>query len=182
MHNNGCDKKPYGQGDDKAGIPPLVKTKKLHIGCLANSKVIAYAKTSIGTAHDSPFFEQIVSTVCNNGFSINTCLADAGYCSKANYSLCQDLGIKNVFIDFRSNVTGKRPKSQAWRDSFRIYKGEEDIWHENYRFRVLVESTFSVIKRKFLNWLRNKNETARENEMLLKALCYNLTILARYSN
>lgn len=140
---------------------PLQKVRKLHIGCLSNSKIIAYAKATIGTAHDSPIFREIVSTICDNGFSIDKCLADAGYSSKNNYALCQSLGIKDIFIDFKSNITGKRAKSQAWRTAFNLYKNENEIWHENYRFRVLVESVFSVIKRKFLNWLRTKTDTAR---------------------
>ena len=158
----------------------LQKCRKLHIGCLSNSKIIAYAKSTLGTVHDCPIFEEIVSTVCSNGFLIDKCLADAGYLSKDNYALCQSLGIKNIFINFKKNVTGKRAKSQAWLDAFHMYKNEQEIWHEDYRYRVLVESVFSVIKKKFLNWLRTKTDTARDNEILLKVLCYNLTVLGRY--
>ena len=70
----------------------------------------------------------------------------------------------------------------AWRDAFHLYKNEPEIWHEDYRYRVIVEGVFAVIKRKFLNWLRTRNDTARDNEILLKALCYNLMILGKYSN
>lgn len=53
---------------------------------------------------------------------------------------------------------GKRAKSKARRDAVYL---------------------FSTIKRKFMNWLRTRNTIARDNEMLLKVLCYNLTILAK---
>lgn len=180
MYSGGHNRKPTAEGDKKANIPPLEKCKKLHIGCLATSKIIAFAKASPGTANDSPFFKDIISTVCTNGFMISKCLADAGYMSKDNYALCQELNVKQVFIDFRSNVTGKHPKSKAFRDAFNLYTNQPDVWHEDYRYRVLIESVFSVIKRKFLNWLRTKSETAQYNEMLLKVLCYNLTILVRF--
>jgi len=178
MYTGGYQNKPKSN----PSAPPLDKTKKLHIGCLANSKIIAYAKATHGRAHDCPIFKEIVSIICNNGFIIDKCLADAGYLSKDNYALCQSLGIKDIFIDFRSNVTGKRAKSQAWRDAFHLYKKEPDIWHEDYRYRVLVESVFSTMKKKFLNWLRTKTDISRNNEILLKVLCYNLTVLGRYSH
>jgi len=160
---------------------PLDKVRKLHIGCLPNSKIIAYAKTSDGFKHDCPLFKEIVSTIINNGFNIDKLLADSGYLSKDNYALCQSLGIKHIFIDFKSNITGKHPKSQAWRDAFNLYTNDNEIWHENYRYRVLIEAVHSSMKRKFLNWLRTKTDTARDNEILLKVLAYNLTILSRFS-
>ena len=164
---------------DKANAP-LDKVRKVHIGFLPNSKIIAYAKATIGTTHDCPLFKDIVSTVVNNGFNIDKLLADAGYLSKANYALCESLGIKGVFINFKSNITGKHPKSKAWRNSFNLYKNEPEVWHENYRYRVLIEALYSAIKKKFLPWLRTNTDTARDNESLLKMLAYNLTILGRY--
>ncbi len=182
MYSGGHNRKPkYGKPDDQANIPSMEKCKKLHIACLPNSKIIAYAKATSGTTHDCPLFNEIISTVYDNGFIPDKCLADAGYLSKDNYALCQELGIKQSFIDFKSNITGKHPKSQAFRDAFHLYKHEHNIWHEDYRYRVLIESVNSVIKRKFLTWLRTKTDTARDNEILLKALCYNLLILTRYS-
>lgn len=160
---------------------PLEKVRKLHIGCLKNSKVIAYAKATKGTEHDSPNFENCVNVIVKNGFQIKTLLADSGYLSKSNYALCKELGILNTFIDFRSNITGKRAKSDLWREKFKLYKEQKEVWNESYRFRVLVEGVFSAIKRKNLNYLRSKKEIAQDVEVLLKALVYNLTIMGKYS-
>lgn len=178
-NSSGHNKKPYDRKKGDKFIPPLEKTRKIHIGIIKDSRIIAFAKTSKGTAHDSPFCKEIISTIIDNGFMINTLLGDAGYLSKDNYAFAQKKGVENIFIDFRSNVTGKRAKSQAWRDAFFLYKKDNEYWHEIYRFRVLIESVFSSIKRKFMNWLRMKNEIARDNEMLLKILAYNLTILGK---
>ncbi|MCX6748971.1 MAG: transposase [Candidatus Pacearchaeota archaeon] len=160
---------------------PLEKVRKMHIACLKNSKIIAFAKATSGTKHDSPFFEEIVSTVSKNGFHIKTILADAGYSGKNNYALCRDLGIMDVFIDFKSNATLRRAKSDIWREKLRLYKEQKEIWNQSYRFRVLIEGVFSAIKRKNLNYLRSKKENARDVEVLLKALVYNLTIIGKYS-
>ncbi|MDO8659955.1 MAG: transposase [Candidatus Parcubacteria bacterium] len=159
---------------------PLQKVRKVHVACLKNSRIIAYAKASKGTEHDSPHFEEAVRTVCKNGFQIRTLLADAGYSGKNNYALCKELGIMNVFIDFKSNATLRRAKSDIWREKLRLYKEQKEIWNQYYRFRVIIEGIFSAIKRKNLNYLRSKKEVARDIEILLKCLVYNLTIIGKY--
>ena len=160
---------------------PLSHVRKLHVACLKNSKVIAYAKATKGTKHDSPFFEEFVRTIIKNGFQIKTLLADAGYTGKNNYALCREFGIMNVFIDFRSNATLRRAKSDIWREKLRLFKEQKDIWNQSYKFRVLVEGVFSAIKKKNLNYLRSRRETAQDVELLLKAFVYNLTIIGKYS-
>lgn len=170
----------YKQVHDKRSNS-LAKVRKLHIACLKNSKIIAYAQASKGTEHDCPHFEDAVKTVCKNGFQIKTLLADAGYLSKNNYALCRELGIVNTFIDFKSNNQVRRAKSDLWREKLKLYKEQKEIWNQTYRFRVLVEGIFSAIKRKNLNYLRSKKETAMDVELLLKALVYNITIIGRYS-
>jgi len=160
---------------------PLAHVRKLHVACLKNSKVIAYAKATAGTKHDSPFFQELVSIVTKNGFNIRTILADSGYSSKDHYAFCREKGIMNVFIDFRSNASLKRAKSDIWREKLRLYKEQKEIWNQTYRFRVIIEGIFSAIKKKNLNYLRSQKETAQDVELLLKALVYNLTIIGKYS-
>jgi len=159
----------------------LYKVRKLHIACLKNSKIIAYAKASEGIRNDSPFFEEIVRSVHKLGFPLKTILADAGYSGKNNYALCKELGIMDVFIDFKKNATLKRAKSDLWREKLRLYKEQKEIWNQTYRFRVIVEGIFSAIKRKNLNYLRSKKEVAQDVEILLKCLVYNLTVIGKYS-
>ncbi len=177
-------KRMYGGGykavhDKRSGS--LYKVRKLHVACLKNSKVIAYAKATKGTEHDNPFFERIIRGIVKLGFPLKSVLADSGYMSKDNYALCKELGILDVFIDFRSNVTGKAPKSDLWREKFKMYKEQKEVWNQTYRYRVLVEGVFSAIKRKNITYLRSKKETALDVEVLLKALVYNITIMGKYS-
>ena len=160
---------------------PLQKVRKLHIACLKNSKVIAYAKATKGTKNDSPLFEEFLRAVVKNGFNIRTLLADAGYSSKKNYALCKELGIFDAYIDFKSNSRTRRAKSDLWRERLRLYREQNKVWNQTYRFRVIVEGVFSAMKKKNLNYLRSRKETAQDVEILLKALVYNLTIIGRYS-
>lgn len=160
---------------------PLYKVRKLHAACLKNSKVIAYAKATKGTVNDCPVFEEMTRAVVKNGFQIKTLLADKGYSGKNNYTLCKELGIMEVFIDFKKNATLRRAKSDLWREKLRLYKEQNEIWNQTYRFRVIVEGVFSTIKKKNLNYLRSRKETAQDVEVLLKALVYNITVIGKYS-
>ena len=54
-----------------------------------------------------------------------------------------------------------------------------DDYDEHYHKRSNSESTFSAKKRKFGDSLRCKHDTAKENESMLKWVCYGLTALAR---
>lgn len=47
----------------------------------------------------------------------------------------------------------------------------------HYHQRSNVESTFSMMKRKFGDSLRSKTDTAMVNESLCKILCHNLVVL-----
>lgn len=159
---------------------PLDKCTKLHIACLKNSKVIAYAITTKGTVHDSPIFKKLVMYVVRNGFFIKNLLADAGYSSKDNYNFCNNLNIHNVFIDFQERVKFRPEGRTAWARQLKVFKQDPELWHEKYRFRVVVEGIFSCIKKKHINYLRSRKPESRENELMLKALVYNLTVIGRY--
>jgi transposase len=56
-----------------------------------------------------------------------------------------------------------------------IYRREKFLTH--YHKRSNVESTFSMIKRKFGDSLRSKTDTAMVNETLCKVLCHKLVVL-----
>ncbi len=158
----------------------MKKTRKLHIACFKESKIIAYAVTTEGTSNDVLHFSNMINITHKNGFNIKRVIADAGYCSKENYAICYDIGINDVYPKFRSNSTLKRPKSFIWKEKLDLYRNHPDVWREAYKYRAIVEGIFSAIKRKNLNYLRSKKIAARDCELLLKALVYNLTIIAKH--
>ena len=159
---------------------PLDKTRKLHVMCFLKSQVIICARASSGKDHDSPFLKEMLNDVIKQGFKIKTFLGDAGYVSKNHMALFESYGIKNVFIDFKKNSTIKYPKSFLWKERFNLYKNQPDVWHETYRFRVMVENLFSSMKRKGKNYIRCRDPNSRDAEVLLKALWHNFTIIAKF--
>jgi hypothetical protein len=56
-----------------------------------------------------------------------------------------------------------------------MFRREEFLQH--YHKRSNVESTFSMMKRKFGDSLRSKTDVAMVNETLCKILCHNLVVL-----
>ena len=169
----------YREVHDKASSN-LAKTRKLHLGVLKNSHIIAICKATEGTVSDFKMFEPIVVGTVRNGFNITTLIADKGYAGKNNYFLCSSLNIKNIYIDFKSNVTMRRAKSGAWRRQLALFKEHPDIWKEAYRFRVIIEGVISTIKKKQKNYLQSKKPIAMDCELLLKCLIHNLTIIGKY--
>jgi hypothetical protein len=158
-----------------------LRTRKLHVCVLRNSRIIASAAATHGSANDSPLFSTLLTRVSENGFTLTEVLADKAYSAKDNYLLCQRLNIQNAFLDFKSNATvTRRSKSAIYRRQLLLKMNNPQEWKEHYRYRPIVESVFSSIKRKFRNYVASHQGVSQDNELLLRALAYNLTIVGRY--
>lgn len=84
------------------------------------------------------------------------------------------------FIAFKRNSTDKGDAgrvSKMWRDMYHFFLWKHDEFMDCYHKRSNVESTFSMIKRKFGDSLRSKTDVAMVNEALCKILCHNLVVL-----
>jgi transposase len=79
------------------------------------------------------------------------------------------------FIAFKSNNIGDG--GGMWTQMFHFFMFKRDEFLQHYHKRSNVESTFSMMKRKFGDSIRSKTETAMTNEALCKVLCHNLTVL-----
>jgi len=67
--------------------------------------------------------------------------------------------------------------SDAWRRLWHLYSAQSDEFLAHYHKRSNVESAFSMVKRKFGASVRSKLPAAQRNEVLLKCLCHNLSVL-----
>jgi transposase len=78
-------------------------------------------------------------------------------------------------VPFKSNSgsTG----SAAWERLWHLYSLNRAEFLAHYHRRSNVESTFSSVKRKFGGSVRSKLPAAQFNEVLLKCLCHNLSVL-----
>jgi hypothetical protein len=67
--------------------------------------------------------------------------------------------------------------TSAWSKMFGYFAYRRDEFLAHYHKRSNVESTFSMIKRKFGDFVRSKTDVAMVNEVLCKVLAHNLVVL-----
>ena len=124
-------------------------------------------------AGDSPQFGPLVRETAQ-GFKIDEVSADKAYNSLENFETVADCGGLG-FLAFKSNSTGA--KGGIFEKMFHYFQFRQQEFMQKYHLRSNVESTFSMVKRKFGDAVRSKNETAMVNEVLCKFLCHNLCCL-----
>jgi transposase len=77
----------------------------------------------------------------------------------------------------KRNATGTHPGPSAWGKMFGYFTYRRDEFLAHYHKRSNVETTFSMIKRKFGDFVRSKTDTAMTNEVLAKMLCHNIVVV-----
>jgi transposase len=151
------------------------KWKKLHIITGIVSNIIVSATVTKGYSADSPQFQGLVSDTASN-FQISELSADPAYLSKNNVRLVTGLG-GIPYIMPKSNTSFKNRSGGAWIKMIRMWRDNRDEFKRHYHLRSNVESTFSMIKRKFSDKLRSKKDQSQKNEILAKIVCHNISVL-----
>src|SRR5207249_5175877 len=99
------------------------------------------------------------------GFTIGEVSADKGYLSAENVDTIASVG-GAAFIAPKSNTTGA--VGGLFESMYFYYQFRRQEFLAHYHKRSNVESTFSMVKRKFGDAVRSKTETAMVNEALCK--------------
>jgi transposase len=146
---------------------------KCHLMCGVKTNIVTAIEIGDKFANDMPFFPPMVEATARN-FQIAEVSADKGYGSTENTDAVVKAG-GAPFIAFKSNATGKIGGS--WQKMFHYFMFRRDEFVQHYHKRSNVESTFSMMKRKFGDGLRSKTDVAMVNETLCKVLCHNLVVL-----
>ncbi len=152
--------------------------KKAHICIGVKSGIITAIAITDSNHADIKCLPTLLNTTKNNGFTILEVVADKAYNSREQYNFIHNLGAV-PFIPFKKGSTGRSAGSFIWKRTFQIEKENPDYFYNHYHQRSTVESSFSSVKRKFLDFTRAKTDNGQINEILLKYLCQNLCILAR---
>jgi hypothetical protein len=141
------------------------------VGTLTN--VVTAGTVTEGHANDSPEFTGLVERTAQR-FDVREVSADKAYLSHANLATVEKVGAV-PYVPFKSNsgTTG----SDAWERMYHYYSLNRPAFLSHYHARSNVESTFSAINRKFGAGVRSKTLAAQFNEVLLKCLCHNLSML-----
>lgn len=146
---------------------------KLHAICGVKTNVVTSCKVTESNANDSPHLPSLLQNTLEN-FNVNELSADAAYGSGENFQMIDGLGI-DPYIPFKSNSTGG--KGGAFSKAYHFFQLYRSDFLECYHKRSNIESTFSMIKRKFGDSIRSKTDIAMRNELLCKVLAHNICCL-----
>ena len=148
---------------------------KMHIMAGTETHMITAVVIKERDAADLGQLPELLRITAQN-FIVEEVLCDKVYNTARNQEEIAAIGA-DAYIPPKSNHTGRRGgifkvKVTEWRDNL-----EESLAH--YHQRAQVETAFSMMKMKFGDSLRSKNELPMKNEALCKALCHNLHCLIR---
>lgn len=147
---------------------------KAHAMVGTKTNVITAIRVTDESGGDSPQLPALLTTTTRH-FKLGEVSADKAYLSHDNLALIEQAGAV-PYIPFKSNSQGDG--SAAWRRMWGLFTYKQAEFLTHYHARSNVESTFSAVKRLFGSAVRSKRLTAQVNEVLCKALAYNLTVLA----
>ncbi len=150
---------------------------KAHICCGVKTNIITAVNVGEGYSSDTLQFMPLSTQTMNNGFSIDEMSADKAYSSEDNLSHIARHG-GTAFIPFRSNTAvPNEKKTYVWHKMYNYFTYRREEFLAHYHLRSNVESTVFMVKAKFTDLVRSKDETAQINEVLLKVLCHNIVVL-----
>ena len=148
---------------------------KAHLMTGVTTNIVTSVEVTPTDSNDCPHLEPLLETTAKQ-FAVAEVSADKAYLSKRNLELIVNAGAV-PYIPFKSDTTGEGP--ELWRRMFHFYQFKRTEFLASYHKRSNVESTFSMIKRKFGASVRSKTPVAQINEVLCKVICHNLCVLVQ---
>jgi transposase len=146
---------------------------KCHLMCGVKTNIVTAVEILGRSTNDSIVLPVLAQSTAKN-FQIAEVSADKGYVSRSNAEAVSSLGAV-PYISFASHHRGNG--GGTWEKMYHYFQFKRTDFLAHYHKRSNVESTFSMMKRKFGDGLRSKTDTAMVNETLCKILCHNLVVL-----
>jgi transposase len=146
---------------------------KCHLMCGVKTNIVTAVEIHGQWASDAKALPALVDATAQN-FQIAEVAADKAYGSRKNTDAITKVGA-TPFIAFKSDSVGAG--GGTWAKMFHYFQFRRDDFLQHYHKRSNVESTFSMMKRKFGDSLRSKTDVAMVNETLCKILYHNLVVL-----
>jgi transposase len=157
--------------DEKWGDARSIRSwVKAHAVVGVKTNVITAIEVTDKNGGDCPHLQPLMNATLKR-FTIKDFTADMAYLSEDNLSAIVASGA-NPLIPFKSNSAPTRPG--IWNKMFHYFNLKREEFMAKYHQRSNIESTFSMLKRKFGDSIRSKTDLAMKNEVLAKALCHNL--------
>lgn len=158
---------------------------KLHAMTGTLTNVVTEAMVTAGSVHDHGQFIPLLNRTAEH-FTMDEVSADKAYSSRANLQAVADLGAtpyvpfrkpKGSPVQYNPNLPVPTAASSAWDKTYYQFGFHRDAFLAHYHQRSNVETTFSMIKRKFGESLLSKSFDGQVNEVLCKVVCHNLAVV-----
>jgi transposase len=149
-----------------------IKWLKCHLMCGVSTNIVTSVEITDKFQADHGQFEPLVNETALS-FRLNNVTADKAYLSRKNLELVNNKG-GTAYIPFKPNNRSTAKHGAVWNAMYHMFHLHSEKFMKYYHRRSNVESTFSMIKRKFGERLRSKSDTAQRNEILCKVLCHNI--------
>lgn len=156
----------YGKPQEKV----LRAWVKAHIMTGVRTNVVTAIEIFDQYANDGAQFRPLLGTT-HKRFTVEEVSADLAYSTHANLEAVDALGATPL-IPFKSNASAV--SGGLWAKMFHYFQIQREEFLSRYHLRSNVESTFSMVKRKFGDSLRSKTDVAMKNETLAKFVCHNV--------
>ncbi len=152
--------------------------RKLHALVGVKTHVIPVLEVTDGSANDSPQFSVLLRRAAANGFNFKEVYADKAYSSRNNSAAAAELEIL-PFIPPKRNETGKSKGVPMYHKMFLFFQYHREEYDIHYGQRAQVESAFGAFKQKLGETLASRNFTAQTNEIICRAIAFNVMVLVR---
>ena len=95
--------------------------------------------------------------------------------------ICDAISDKGMVPRIRpkSNTVCKNGGSQAWGDMTRAHRDGLARFMDGYHHRSIIEAVFGAIKGIYGNHLRSRRRARQNREVAIRAICYNIKVVAR---
>jgi transposase len=149
--------------------------------CGVVTNIVTTAEIHERDASDTIFLPSLLAKTAQY-FRVREVSADKGYSSAKNHEAIVAAGA-TPYIPFKSNATGRLKNNTSsrragiWEKAFYFFSLHREEFLARYHRRSNVETTMSMIKAKFRDDVRSRNETAMMNEVYCKVLCHNICCL-----
>lgn len=147
---------------------------KAHAMVGTTTNVVTSIKITDSSGADSPQLPELVERT-GERFAIAEISAEKAYLGHQNLAVIESSGAV-PYIPFKSN--SRAEGSAAWRRMWGLFMYKQPEFLAHYHKRSNVESTFSMIKRKYGSAVRSKKYVAQVNEVLVKILLHNCAWVA----
>jgi len=153
--------------------------RKCHAVCGVKTNIITSVEITEGYVNDQTQFIPLANNTARN-FKIRDFCADKGYLCSKHFELIKELG-GQAYIPFKKNTSGKCSDNSRsyFKSAFKFFKANREQYLEHYHKRSNIESSFSMIKRRFGNNVKCKKEISQDNEILGKVLAHNICVLCQ---